>query len=367
MKRDKTLIFQCLLSVVFVAFAALAALALLASARLSQQSKVETLEASRNPVADHAEWNQFYDAVSERRFFELGRPSEVAQPADAAPEKRATGDVASVPATTPMSAEQAPSTSIAPVATTTSPAMPHSTSSEPAAKTDAPSTQTAVLPDRSHEKADNAAVPAEPSRHQEQREAVPSVAVAERTPPAVVNPLATAPLPANDANADKSTQVMTSTAAPPASTPRAKVATPVPPVRSAARVKQAAPQSEREPERSRPTTPPRARVALPKQRPAPQPGGSQWVDPQHFGPPQHQSGALSYAPRQDSVQPPGGPQFGPYFPYGSSPPSTQRSRAQQVRSPQQFDAPRYNSRQPTPHQMAPRPPAQSYNNPYGWR
>jgi hypothetical protein len=45
--------------------------------------------------------------------------------------------------------------------------------------------------------------------------------------------------------------------------------------------------------------------------------------------------------------PPGGPKFGPYFPYGSTPPTAQQLRAQQSRSPRQ--------------------PAQTYNDPFGWR
>ncbi len=79
MKRDNVVIFQCLLSVVLIAVAGLAGLGLLASARLSQQSKVAP-QASRDLVlADHAEWNQFYNAVS------VGRTTEVPQPSDAAP------------------------------------------------------------------------------------------------------------------------------------------------------------------------------------------------------------------------------------------------------------------------------------------
>jgi hypothetical protein len=42
---------------------------------------------------------------------------------------------------------------------------------------------------------------------------------------------------------------------------------------------------------------------------------------------------MSYAPPQDTAMPPGGPKFGPYFPYGSSPPTAQQLRAQQSRQP----------------------------------
>ena len=64
-----------------------AGLGLLAVAQ--SQSKMGPLEAARNRAfADHAEWNQFYDADSVRRFVGLGPKAEIAQPADAAPENR---------------------------------------------------------------------------------------------------------------------------------------------------------------------------------------------------------------------------------------------------------------------------------------
>jgi hypothetical protein len=333
-KRDKALLFQCLVSAVFVALAGLAGLSLFATARLSQQPKVEPLEASRNlAFADHGEWNQFYDAV-----VGVGRTAEIPQPADAVPENRAPGDAVNGPATTRMSVDQAPSPGIAPAATTASPVVPPS---EPAVKTEAPSTQTAARPERPEEKGVNSAAPNEPSRDQKPRATAPSVAATDSAPPA----------------------------APVVSTPRTKAA--APPVRNAVRVKQAAPEPEREPERSRPSVPSRARVALPRQRNVPQSdgpqwNGTQWVDPQHFGPPQHQSGALSYAPPEYSAQPPGGPQFGPYFPYGSRPPTAQRARAPQSRSPQP-GAVNDDSRQFAPQQPAPRQPAQSFNDPYRWR
>ncbi len=371
MKRDKALLFQCLISVVLVALAGLAGLGLFASARLSQQSKMGPLEVSRNLASpDHAEWNQFYDAVNGWRFVEPGRKQEAAKPADAA-QDRAANDIVNVPT---ASANQAPaSPNNASTATTTSPVTPHSASNELAGKTDAPPVQTTVLPEHPSEKSDSAVVPNEPSRALESRRTTPSVAASESAPPAVANPPATAPIPTPDANAAKSRQRIMPPAASSKSTPRAKVAAPMPSVRSAARVKEAAPEPEREPARSRPSMPSRARVALPRQLYAPESdgprwNGTQWVDPQHIGPPQHRSGALSYAPSQYNAQPPDGPQFGPYFPYGSSPPSTQRSRTQQSRSPQRLDAPSYDSRQfAPPPQMAPTQPAQSFNNPYAWR
>ncbi len=211
-----------------------------------------------------------------------------------------------------------------------------------------------------------AAVPAEPNWDQEPRETAPSVAAAE-SPPAVANPLATAPVPSLDANADKPRQRKTPPTVPPATT-LTKAAAPVPPARSAVRVKQTA----RERERSRPSIPSRRRVALSRQRYAPQSDrtlwkGAQWVDPQHFGPQPHQSGALSYAPQEYNAQLPVGPQFGPYFPYGSRPSRTRRSRTPQYRSPQPFTAVSDDSWQFAPKRMAPRQPTQSFNNPYGWR
>ncbi len=274
---------------------------LITSARLSQQTK-EPIEASGDPVVtDRAEWKQFYDAVAGSE-----RPAEIAQPADAAPERRAAED-------------QAPRAGTPPIATTTLPIAPHSASSELTAKPDVPPAQAAVPPDPPRERSVDAVVSNEPGRDQKPQEAVPSVAASEKEKPA----LATAPVPPLDVKSAPST---TPPATRPAPTPRAKVAAPAPPVPGAARVKQATPQSEPKPERSRPSVPPPARVAVPRQRPVPQSDGP------------HQSGALSYAPPQNSAFPPGGPQFGPYFPYGSSPPPTQRSRTQRSRSPQPFDA-----------------------------
>ena len=360
MKRDRGLLFQSLLSLVLIALAGLVGIGLLASGRLWQQTK-EPLEVSRNLIlTDHAEWNEFYDAV-----VGFGRTAETVAPADAVPENREAGNVVNFLTTTRMSRDQAPSPSTAPAATTTSPVAPHSASSELSAKTDAPPPQTAAAPDRPQEMGGAT----KPSWDQERPKSPTSVAASERAPPAVADPLATAPITGFHANADKSKQRMTPPVAPLASTRRAKVAAPVS-AAYVARVKQAASELEQEPARSRPSIPSRTRVALPKQRYAPPSEGPHWdptqrVDPQHISRP-HQAGALSYAPSQYDAQPPDGPQFGPYFPYGSRPPTAQRSRRQEDRSRQPF-APSNDAQQFAPRQMEPRQPAQSFNNPYDWR
>ena len=116
------------------------------------------------------------------------------------------------------------------------------------------------------------------------------------------------------------------------------------------------PEPEQPPERSRPATSSRARAALPRWRTVPQSNepqrdGTQWIDPQRFGPPQPQFGGQSYAAPQYSApqysaQPPGGPQLGPYFPYGSQQPSApQRSVPQSNRAPRTYSAPAYDPRQ----------------------
>jgi hypothetical protein len=336
-------LFQSLLSLALIAFAGLVGFVLLTSVRSSQQVKVPP-EASLEPVVtDRAEWKQFYDTVVGSE-----RPADVAQPADAVPEKRAASDVAEVPPAIPMPEDPAPGASIPPTATTTLPVAPDSAPAELAAKPDAPPLQAAAPPDPPHdEKGINAAVSNEPGRDQEPQEAAPSVAASENAVPA----LATAPVPSPDGNTETSTPTTPLPVARPASAPPATVAAPVLPEPSAAQVKQAAPRPEREPERSRPSIPSRARVALPRQRSAPQSegrqrNGTQWVDPQ-----QQQPDALSYAPPQYNAMPPGGPQFGPYFPYGSTPPTAQQRRARQSRSPQ----------------PAARQPAPTYNDPFGWR
>ena len=155
MKRDRaqlfqSLLFQSLLSLALISFAGLGVFVLLTSGRSSQQTE-ETVEASGDPiVTDRAEWKQFYDAVAGSE-----RAAEVAQPADAVPERRAATDVADaveVPTATGRPEDQAPSTSIPPTATTTLPVAPYSASSELAAKPDVPPAQTAATPDAPREK-----------------------------------------------------------------------------------------------------------------------------------------------------------------------------------------------------------------------
>ncbi len=272
-KRDRaqlfqSLLFQSLLSLALISFAGLVAFVLLTSARLSQQT-TETVEASGEPVVtDRAEWKQFYDAVAGSE-----RAAEIAQPADAVPERRAASDVADVvevPTATGMPEEQAPGASIPPTATTTLPVAPHSASSELAAKPDVAPAQAAAPPDAPREKSVDAAVSNQPGREQAPQEAAPSVAASEKASPA----LAMAPVPALDEKTEKSASTTTLPATPPLPMPRPKIAASAPPVPAAARVKQAAPQAEREPERSRPSAPSRARVALPRQRSAPQSDGA---------------------------------------------------------------------------------------------
>ena len=328
MKRDSGLLFQSLLSLAFIAFAGLIGLSLITSLRLPQQTEEPPEVSGDQVVADRAEWKQFYDAVVGSE-----RAAEVAQPADAVPEKRAAGEVVEVPAAGRVPEDQAPNASVAPTATTALPVAPDSAPSELAVKPEAPPAQAAAPSDPPREKGVSVAVSNEPSRDRAPQETAPSVAVSENAPPA----LATAPVPALDTNPEASTPATPLPVARPESAPRPKVAARAPPVPSAARVKQAAPQPEREPERSRPSVPSRARAALPRQRSA----------PQSDGPPPQPSGALSYSPPQDYAMPPGGPQFGPYFPYGSTPPTAQQRRAQQSRSARQ--------------------PAQTYNDPFGWR
>ena len=193
MKRDSSLLFQSLLSLALIAFAGgLVTIGLLASARLSQQTKEEPSEASRNLVStDDAEWNQFYDAVARSE-----RTAEVAQPADVVPEKRAAGDVVDfvkVPTATGMLEDQAPSTATLPVTS-------HSASSELAVKTEAPSVQAAAPPDHPHE--DGAPVAKEPIWDREPQGTAPSIAASESASPAI----ATAPVPPLNVNAGKSTQ-----------------------------------------------------------------------------------------------------------------------------------------------------------------
>src|SRR5262245_49782631 len=51
---------------------------LLAASRLSHQAKIGPIETARSGFDDRAEWNQFNDADSARRFDELARKADAA-------------------------------------------------------------------------------------------------------------------------------------------------------------------------------------------------------------------------------------------------------------------------------------------------
>jgi hypothetical protein len=77
-----------IVAAVVIALLGMTGLTLFASTRLSQHAKMGPLETARNlAFTDHAEWNQFYDADSVRRFVSLGRKAEAAAAADVAPDR----------------------------------------------------------------------------------------------------------------------------------------------------------------------------------------------------------------------------------------------------------------------------------------
>ena len=83
MLPDLRFVFGALIT---LALMGMVAVGLFVSARLTLQSKVGPLEASRTSVfTDSIEWNQFYDAGSVRRFVGLSPRGEARETADAPP------------------------------------------------------------------------------------------------------------------------------------------------------------------------------------------------------------------------------------------------------------------------------------------
>ncbi len=398
-------------AVVITALLGMAGVGLFAGVRLMHHAKMGPLEAARNAAfTDNSEWNQFYEPGSVRRFVGLARKAEAIEAAQAAAKDRAeivaspSAAIALQPAEMPQSPigmEAAPSSAavstpeeqaveIAPASSTvpTTPAAPDrpheiaaaQTSDVPMAavpavtareshSTEAPMAAEPLLhaPDQpvianNSATAGRTAAPSDTTpmdAHESNGDQAPSHttsenAGAENDPPAAVDRIATAPSTVFKPSAPGSGQSPPPSEVPTRSPPPARASATVPPPRHAPpAVKHAAQGPEAAPERHRAASAPRARAGVSRQRyAAPQPygpqwNGSQWTDPQ----PPHQSRA---APQLT-----GQPQFGPYFPYGSQPPTAAQRRAQQYRA-QQHGAPAYD-----PRQFA--PPQPSYNNPYGWR
>lgn len=76
-------------ALMIIAITGMIGVSLFVSARLFQQTKVGPLESSRNlAFTDSAEWNQFYDPGSVRRFVGLARQGETREIGDLPPEHR---------------------------------------------------------------------------------------------------------------------------------------------------------------------------------------------------------------------------------------------------------------------------------------
>lgn len=232
----------------------MAGLGLFAAAR---QSKMGPLEASRSRAfADHAEWNQFYEADSVRRFVGLGRKAELAQPADAAPENRGeTINSAPVaPAVLPpeisegserqaAAPEPAASPAVEPSAIAALPAQePPSAPAISAPEQPRESAQAATslpaiaaTPDRPDGRGTNTAVPTEPTWDQEPWDTTASIAASETSLPGALA------LPSNSKDGVPTTPHST---APSPATARANAAAPLPPVRIGAPVRRSDPEPE---------------------------------------------------------------------------------------------------------------------------
>ncbi len=396
---------------------------LFVSARLSHQAKMGPLESSRNlAFTDSAEWNQFYDAGSVRRFIGLARQGEAQEITEVPPEHRSAEAIQApvAVALAPMEppprqdggAETAPlvrppadtaghdgASAAETSATLAPPALPDQAREPPVTERTAVLGKEAVPGNKpgtaetliAHVAATS--VPGEPSSAKESApaathltEAMPDGAGAimieaengwdqepwDTTPladggmsetAAVTERAVTAPAsPAEFAPPPQPKAQPPDAPHPAAALAKAAVPVPVPApaVRGTVRVKRATPDDD-EPERSRATSTPRPRA--PASRPA--------RAPQAYGP--QGSGA-------PPLPPPGQPVFGPHFPYATPQPSqpqfgqqqpgpVSRQAAPRTRAPQYSAQPSYDPRQFTPQppvpQTAPRQP--SYGPAYGWR
>ena len=241
------------------------------------RSNMGPLEASRSRAfADHAEWNQFYDADSVRRFVGLGRKAEIAQPADPAPEIRGESsspapvapailppeisdsgerqDAASVPAPSPAVAPSAvaalPAAEPPSAVAISAPEQPH----EPANAAAIPPA-IAALPDHPDDRRTDAAIPHEPTRDQEPRDqepwdTTPSVTASDPTAAAGADRDARALIPPSNATGGGPMPNTLHSTAPPPATARARATAPMPPVRIGAPVRRSDPEPEPPPYQS---------------------------------------------------------------------------------------------------------------------
>ena len=399
---------------------------LFVSARLTLQSKVGPLEASRTSVfTDSIEWNQFYDAGSVRRFVGLSPRGEARETEDAPPEHRteplsgAPSAIAVAPVDLPtadrLAAPAAATTSTVTGVTspadgpTTTPALPEPARESPASERaavesmertpdlkpgaaetivahtpaiplpaapslaeDGPPT-TIPVAEAQEVRAAAVAVETENGSDQEPWETTSAVKDGPETAGrATDGPTATLPSPAR---ADEIT-------APPAMPlPKPLPPTAPPPSTAAPRPAASLAKAAVPPPAIRRTTPgkrvrpvvdsepARSRaVSTPRARAL---ASRQRPAPQTFVPPPN-------APQP----PPGQPVFGPYFPYATPQPGSvqfgpqfgqqapdqrsrqpaPRARAAQYPAPSAFDP-----RQLAPQPRSPAPPQPNYGPAYGWR
>ncbi len=385
-----------------IALTGMIGVGLFVSARLFHQAKIGPLESRRNlAFTDSAEWNQFYDAGSVRRFVGLARQGEAREITDLPPEHRpeqappAALTVVLAPLELPKQEDGIETTAVAvrpPIAdtadsdvattektaTVAAPSMPDQVRATPAGERSAVLSRDAVADSRPRAAettvAHVAPVPlrSEPSAAEEREPAATQIHEANADPTAGAIAVetengwdqepwdmtpgaadaadrlgepATPALTANVAPAEQQ-QSAAPMAAPQPSAALAKAAAPVPATR--APVRRSAPDDDDDGPRAASPVRPRSVAVTPR------------TAPQASSP---QRGIPSTAPRR---QPPGQPVFGPYFPYATAQEQQRASRVPQHRGHAQpsYD-PRQFATQPAVRQSAPRQP--SYSPAYGWR
>lgn len=369
------------------------------SARLFNQAKTGPLESRRNlAFTDSAEWNQFYEPGSVRRFVGFARQGDAREVNDAPPEQRsepaAPASMAdpftpaelpkqadNVEAISPVhpAAETAADTPGAPIdvaATVALPSLPDQVRETPAAERPAVRANSLAIAKPAAAEAvaahvSPASLPDEPAVSEPPAGAevmrLPDVGTPDGASTGAVenkNGPAAEAADARSVATDKSGPPAINervAATPPQSAALAKAAAPVPAAR--APVKRAVADDDDEPARRRAGSQPQPRVLASRPRAAGPPwNGTQWADPRR--PP---SGQPVFGPHFPYATPqPGQPHFGPHFPYAT--PQSNRQPVARARTPQ-YAQPSHDPRQFAPQRSAPQrsAPRQPSYGPAYWR
>lgn len=367
-------------SLMVIAVSGMIGVGLFVSARLFDQVKMGPVESRRNlAFTDSAEWNQFHDPGSVRRYVGLARQGETREIADLPPEHRPLETVApalavdltpvevseqddgveAVPSPVEPAAADSATGDVAPPLERTSavvgPSLPDQ-AREALAPERAAAPNANTVTDVKPGPADTVVAYAVPMRVRGA-----SSAAEDHPPSGTPDPNSTER--SVDESAPPQPPKAPLTAAP--HSPAAPVKAVVPPPSARAPVKRAARAIDDDDERPRTANPPRPRMLASRPRTASQAYGPHWNGTQS-APRQNPPGQPVFGPHFPYATPqPGQPHFGPHFPYATPQPSRQAAaRAPQPRS---YAQPSYDPRHYAPQPSFRQPRQRSYVPAYGWR